>query len=223
MLFCGSDVAQALGYSRSADAVRGHTKGSVKHRTLTNGGMQSILFIPESDVYRLIMRSKLSTAEQFEKWVVEVVLPSIRKHGAYIMPVTLDEVVANPDSAARLFDQLKQQEQQLNQMQPKADYNDALVNSHVLCNIRNTAKEFKLPEKLFVFLLEDMGLAYRTPQKQLMPYAFMVKQGYVELKEFTHNGHGGVQMLFTLKGRLYLMIRIQKHLARKQVEKFEDI
>lgn len=185
--------------------------------------MQSILFILESDVYRLIMRSKLPTAEHFEKWVVEVVLPSIRKHGAYIIPATLDEVMANPNSAAQLFHQLKQQEQQLNQMQPKADYYDALVNSNILCNIRNTAKELKLPEKLFTFLLEDMRFAYRTPKKQLMPYAFMVKQDYVEIKEFTRNGHGGVQMLFTPKGRLYLMIRIQKRLARKKVGEREEI
>lgn len=56
-----------------------------------------------------------------------------------------------------------------------------------------------------------------------MPYAFMVKQGYVELKGFTRNGHGGVQMLFTPKGRPYLMICIQKRLTSKQVEKFENI
>lgn len=93
---------------------------------------------------------------------MEVVLPSIRKHDAYIIPATLDEVMTNPDSAVRLFYQLKQQEQQLNQIQPKADYYDALVNSNVLCNICNTAKELKPPEKLFTFLLEDMGFACRT-------------------------------------------------------------
>ena len=80
-LFCGSDVAKALGYARPKDAISAHCKGAVKHRTLTNGGEQEMSFIPEGDVYRLITHSKLPSAERFEKWVFDDVLPSIRKHG----------------------------------------------------------------------------------------------------------------------------------------------
>jgi len=84
--FCGSDVAKALGYKRPSEAIRQHCreKGTVKHDTLTNGGVQSLLFINEGNVYRLIAKSKLEKAEQFEEWVFDEVLPSIRQNGAYI-------------------------------------------------------------------------------------------------------------------------------------------
>lgn len=84
VLFCGSDVARALGYSRPNEAVATHAKGTVKRRTLTNGGEQEMAFIPESDLYRLIFRSKLPNAERFTNWVTAEVLPSIRKNGGYI-------------------------------------------------------------------------------------------------------------------------------------------
>lgn len=83
VLFCASDVANILGYARPNDAVRVHCRATVKRSTPISGKEQEINFIPESDVYRLIIRSKLPEAEKFEKWVVEEVLPSIRKTGSY--------------------------------------------------------------------------------------------------------------------------------------------
>lgn len=83
VLFCASDVAKILGYVIPTKAVNTHCKGVSKMEVPTNGGVQQMLFIPESDVYRLIIRSKLPEAEKFEKWVVEEVLPSIRKTGSY--------------------------------------------------------------------------------------------------------------------------------------------
>ncbi len=87
--FVANDVAKALGYKRTADAVTAHCKGSVKHRYLTEGGEQEVKIIPEGDVYRLIIRSQLPTAEKFEKWVFDEVLPSIRKTGGYRIPHTV--------------------------------------------------------------------------------------------------------------------------------------
>ena len=83
--FVANDIAAALGYKRAADAVTAHCKGSVKRRYLTDGGEQEVKVIPEGDVYRLIVRSKLPAAEKFEKWVFDEVLPSIRKSGGYIV------------------------------------------------------------------------------------------------------------------------------------------
>lgn len=83
-LFCGADVAQALGYSNAPDALRRHCKGIVKRDTLTNGGTQSLSYIPEGDVYRLIVHSKLPSAEKFERWVFDNVLPMIRHIGGYV-------------------------------------------------------------------------------------------------------------------------------------------
>ena len=90
VLFCGSDVAKALGYSRPKDAISAHAKGAVKRRTLTSGGEQEMSFIPESDLYRLVFSSKLPTAEKFTEWVTAEVLPSIRKHGAYMTQDTME-------------------------------------------------------------------------------------------------------------------------------------
>ncbi len=77
-LFCGSDVAKALGYARPNEAVSKHCRGTLKRRTPTAGGIQEMLFIPEGDVYRLIVHSKLPSAERFEKWVFEELLPTSR-------------------------------------------------------------------------------------------------------------------------------------------------
>ena len=82
--FMANDVAKALGYADCPKAIRTHCKGVAEMDTPTNGGVQSVKFIPEGDVYRLIIRSKLPKAEEFEKWVFDEVLPSIRQTGNYI-------------------------------------------------------------------------------------------------------------------------------------------
>lgn len=87
--FCASDIAKALGYSNTNDAVSRHCRAIVKHDTPISGKIQQINFIPEGDVYRLIMKSKLPTAEKFESWVMDEVLPTIRKTGSYINNVEL--------------------------------------------------------------------------------------------------------------------------------------
>ena len=86
VLFCGSDVAKALGYKRPADAITAHCKGSVIRRLPTNGGKQDAKFIPEGDIYRLAAKSELPGAERFESWIFDEVLPSIRKTGEYKTP-----------------------------------------------------------------------------------------------------------------------------------------
>lgn len=85
ILFCGKDVAMALGYKDSKNAIKLHCrpKGVAKHHLLTNGGKQSMSFIDEGNLYRLITHSKLPEAEKFESWVFDEVLPSIRKTGGY--------------------------------------------------------------------------------------------------------------------------------------------
>ena len=97
VLFCGSDVARALGYALPRKAISDHCKGVLKRNTPTDGGEQEMSFIPESDLYRLVFRSKLPSAEQFTDWVTSEVLPSIRKHGAYMTPETLQAAISNPD------------------------------------------------------------------------------------------------------------------------------
>lgn len=105
VLFCASDVAKALGYARPNDAVSQHCRATVKHSTPISGKMQDINFIPEGDVYRLIVRSKLPTAERFERWVFDEVLPSIRKHGEYTAPKVSQKRLGEVNSAARIIRQ----------------------------------------------------------------------------------------------------------------------
>lgn len=83
VLFCAKDVAEALGYSNTRDAINRHCKGVVKRDAPTKSGKQSMSFIPEGDIYRLAASSELPGADAFESWIFDEVLPSIRKHGGY--------------------------------------------------------------------------------------------------------------------------------------------
>lgn len=99
VLFCGNDVARALGFTRPKDAVRDHCRGAVKRRLPTEGGVQEMNFIPESDLYRLAFQSKLPGAVRFTDWVTEEVLPSIRRTGGYLpteAPAVLPEAPHAP-------------------------------------------------------------------------------------------------------------------------------
>ena len=91
--FVGTDVAKALGYNNPRDAVSRHCKGVVKHDTPTSSGVQLMSYINEGDLYRLIMKSKLPSAEKFEAWVMDEVLPTIRKAGSYRKPLTTVEQI----------------------------------------------------------------------------------------------------------------------------------
>lgn len=91
--FAGSDVAKALGYAIPHKAVQTHCKGVLKWNIPTSSGNQDVLFITEGDIYRLIMKSKLPSAEKFERWVMDEVLPTIRKTGGYGKPMTTSEQI----------------------------------------------------------------------------------------------------------------------------------
>ena len=96
LLFCGSDIAKALGYARPGKAIIDHCKGVLKRDTLTSGGMQSLSYIPEGDVYRLIVHSKLPAAEKFEHWLFDEVVPTIRKTGGYMTDSLLERIQKEP-------------------------------------------------------------------------------------------------------------------------------
>ena len=110
VLFCGADVAKALGYARPNDAITAHCRCTVKCRIPHPQAPDKEIemsFIPEGDVYRLITHSKLPTAEKFERWVFDEVLPTIRKHGAYLTPEALEQAMNDPDFAIGLLTALK--------------------------------------------------------------------------------------------------------------------
>lgn len=103
IMFVASDVAKMLGYSRPADAISTHCKGSVKRRLPTNGGEQEMKVIPEGDLYRLITHSKLPSAEKFESWVFDEVLPAIRKNGEYKTQTATQQDESKQDRAKSML------------------------------------------------------------------------------------------------------------------------
>ena len=223
-LFCGSDVAKALGYMRPADALAQHCKGSVKRRLLTAGGEQDAKFIPEGDVYRLIARSKLPAAERFEKWVFDEVLPSIRKNGGYIAgqeTMTDDELLANALMVAQRKieardKQIEVQKQQIEAMHPKALFADAVSASKTSILIGDLAKLLKQngvdigQKRLFQWLRENKylisqkGASYNSPtQRSMEMKLFEVKETTI-----THaDGHITINRTakVTGKGQVYFI------------------
>ena len=210
VLFCGKDIAKALGYQRTADAITAHCKGVCVLPTPSAGGIQNTKFITEGDVYRLIAHSKLPGAERFERWVFDEVLPSIRKHGAYMTEDILEQALASPDFLIELANRLKSEKAKNAQltvsnqiMQPKADYFDMLVDRNLLTGIRDTAKELGVRQNDFVRFLLDKGYLFRTKKGKLRPYATYVDSGLFEMKEFVNDktGYTDTQTMITPKGK----------------------
>ena len=121
VLFCGSDVAKALGYAKPQNAIATHCKGALKRGIPTNSGIQQMLFITEGDMYRLITHSKLPDAEKFESWVFDEILPSIRKHGAYLTDNALEQALTNPDFLIQLDKELKTEKEKRLQLEQQAE------------------------------------------------------------------------------------------------------
>ena len=144
--FAGTDVAKALGYSKPQDAISRDCRQSVKNGvsvtfsnlyTLSGTIVVEMSFIPESDLYRLIMRSQLESAEKFEEWVTADVLPSIRKTGKYEMVHKQDSYqISDPIKRAERWieEQREKQllEQKVQEQKPKADYFDSLIDNRLL-------------------------------------------------------------------------------------------
>ncbi len=222
-LFCGIDVAKALGYSDASRAIRQHCKGRVNRPTLTNGGTQSLAYVNEGDLYRLIVHSKLPSAERFEKWIFEELLPTIRKYGAYMTDSVLEQVQDNPEMIFNIAEKLlaerektKALEGRLRIAQPKADYFDAFVNQDDLVGIRVAVKELaSTREKLLIKVLIEKKYLYRGPDERrtLLPTAEAVAKGFFVVKEVraVHSNKKRVpQTFFTPKGLDHIRVQIEK-------------
>lgn len=209
-------MAKALGYSVPKDAISRHCKGALKHRYPTEGGEQELKVIPEGDVYRLIIRSNLPTAEKFEKWVFDEILPSIRSNGGYIMG---QETISDEELMARALlvaqNKIAEKQRQIEIMQPKADYFDALCDKNLLTNFRDTAKELHLKERDFIKWLESRKFIYHDKKGNIKPYAEYStgSKPYFEIKEFQANNHVGTQTLITPRGREAFKLLTGKLLA----------
>lgn len=211
VLFCGNDVASALGYKSPKDAISTHCRGAVKRRlTDALGREQETTFVHEGDIYRLAARSKLPGAEEFERWIFDEVLPSIRKNGGYISEqenMTPQELMASALLVAQKT--LAERDARIsaltveNQiMEPKADYFDELVERNTLTNFRETAKLLGAPPRKFVSFLLDKKYIYRDKKGKLLPCEAR-NDGIFEIKECFNEKTkwSGTQTLVTPKGR----------------------
>ena len=139
--FVANDVTKALGYSNSRDAVARHCKGVVKRDTPTTSGIQSMSYIPEGDLYRLITHSKLPSAERFESWVFDEVLPSIRKNGGYISgqeTMSDDELMAKALLVAQ--NKIAERDKQIEEMKPHAVLGRAITTANTSILVGDLAK-----------------------------------------------------------------------------------
>ena len=211
------DVCEVLGLSsphKVFDRLDEDEKG--RNQIPTPGGEQEMTVINESGLYNVILRSDKPEAKPFRKWVTSEVLPSIRKHGAYMTPETLEQAILNPDMMIKLCTALKDEQdknkalQAVNSsltvdnqiMKPKADYFDELVDRNLLTNFRETAKQLQVKEKEFIRFLLEKKFIYRDKRGKIQPYADK-NNGLFEVKEFSNEktGFASTQTLITPQGR----------------------
>ena len=168
-IFCARDVAVALGYKNPNDAISKHCKGiAIRYPLATDGGEQLVRFITEGDMYRLIASSKLESAQRFETWVFDDVLRSIRKHGMYATPQTVEDMLADPDTMIATLKALKAERQRSQalmednaRMLPKAVAYDSIIDAEGTITVTEAARYLAQIDKsitrrrLFAYLRAD--------------------------------------------------------------------
>lgn len=227
VLFCGADVATALGYTNTRKALSDHCKeDGVTFRSLIDsmGREQQAKFINEGNVYRLITHSKLPTAVHFEHWIFDEVLPSIRKHGAYMTDSTIEKALTSPDFLIQLATKLKEEkekrielENKVEQDKPRVLFAQAVETAKTSILIGDLAKILKqngIPtgqKRLFEQLRQD-GYLMKDGQSRNMPTQRAMEMGLFEVKESTvNNPDGSIRVTKTTKvtgkGQTYFVNR----------------
>lgn len=222
VLFCGSDITKALGYGNASAALNRHCKGITKRDTLTNGGIQALLFITEGDVYRLIAHSRLPSAERFESWIFDEVLPTIRKTGGYVanedvfvetyLPFADEPIKQLFRIQCRVINQLNER---ILKDEPKVKFADHVGDSTNVIDVNRMAK-----------LCADHGIrigrnrlfAWMRSRGILMggniPYQEYIENGYFRVKESVYECNGQTrtyqQTFVTGKGQQYILSRLMR-------------
>ncbi|HFQ3841835.1 phage antirepressor KilAC domain-containing protein [Enterococcus lactis] len=225
--FVANDVAKTLGYKNPSDATNKHCKKAVKTWGSDSlGRRQSFKVIPESDVYRLIIKSNLPSAEKFEAWVMEEVLPQIRKHGMY----ATDELLNNPDLLIEVATKLKEErtlrlvaEQKAAEMQPKADYYDRILNNKGLVTVSTIAKNYGMSAVSFNKLLHELGIQFNQSGTWLL-YSKFQDKGYTHIEPFDYEDKNGnrqvkTRMKWTQKGHIFLYETLKKNNYLPMIER----
>lgn len=223
--FVGKDVAAALGYEKPTDAVRKHV--DVEDRGIskmeTPSGAQETTIINESGLYSLVLSSKLPTAKKFKRWITSEVIPSIRKHGAYMTPDKLEEVLLKPDTLIQLAQNLKAEQEKrralevkMEEQKPKVLFAESVEVAKTSILIGELAKLLKQnginigQNRLFQWLRNNGYLIRRQGSDYNMPTQRAMEMGLFEIKEttITHSdGHIHVSKTpkVTGKGQVYFV------------------
>lgn len=231
--FVGKDVANILGYSRTADAIRSHVDPEDKGvgEIQTPGGRQKLQIINESGLYSLILSSKMPNAKRLKHWVTSEVLPAIREHGAYMTDEKAFDVVNNKDGLASLLqqaaDQLRAKDIQIEKMKPKALFADSVATSKSTVLIGELAKILRGngvdigATRLFRWMREHGYLINRKGSDWNMPTQRSMNLGLFKIKETTINHSNGTTSIsktpkVTGKGQQYFINKFLK--GRELVE-----
>ncbi len=215
ILFSAEQVAKTLGLTTVAKSGNEVVRWSRVSKYLSQQVGKSD-FISEPMVYKLAFKANNAVSEKFTDWLAVEVLPTIRKHGAYMTDSKLEEALLNPDTLINLATQLKQEREEKAQlralnstlavenqiMQPKAQYFDDLVERNLLTSFRDTAKMLKVGQKQLIDWLLENKYIYRDKKNKLMPYA-QYNNDLFEIKESkgATNSWKGAQTLITPVGR----------------------
>lgn len=219
--FVGKDIADALGYDQTSNMIKRLDEEDFISSKLDGMNMKSIL-INESGLYAGVLGSKLPSAKQFKRWITNEVLPSIRKHGAYMTDVTIDRMIASPEFGIQLLTALKeeqkkrqnlemenaQQRQMIAEYSPKASYYDVVLQTKDLTSASQISKDYGKSAKWLNSLLHDLGVQYKQGNVWLL-YQKYAEMGYTKSKTHTYSDDHGTQhsklhTYWTQKGRLFI-------------------
>jgi len=189
-IFCAKDIAVALGYKDPTNAIKQHCRGVAIHHPIIDGigREQTARFITEGDMYRLIASSKLESAQQFEAWVFDTVLPSIRAHGMYATPQTVEQMLSDPDTMIATLKALKAERQRTQaliednaRLLPKAVAYDVAIEAEGTMSITEAARYLSQHDKsitrkrLFALLRADCLIC----KQDNAPTKTAIKRGYM--------------------------------------------
>ena len=223
--FVGKDVAVVLGYGDTDQALRKHIDDEDKLTRRFDGSGQNrqMTIINESGLYSLVRSSKLPTAKKFKRWVTSEIIPSIRKHGAYMTPETLEKVLLSPDTLMQLAQNLKDEQEKrkvletkIEQDKPKVLFADAVASAKTSILIGELAKLLKQngvdigQNRLFEWMRQNGYLIRRQGSDYNMPTQRSMEQGLFEIKETTvvhADGHTHINKTpkVTGKGQAYFV------------------
>lgn len=180
--------------------------------------------ISESGLYSLILGSRKPEARAFKRWITHEVIPSIRKHGAYMTDSLLDALEAHPEAVPEYLNRLRSENARKRELTrclrlalPKAEYYDAFVDPADCTNIRTTAKELGVPEKQFTRYLEEKKYLFRDKNRKLFPRAVKKSAGLFLVRDFyTERGKLGHYTLITPAGKRHFLERTDEILFEQR-------